>query len=85
MTKPQAPKGSQKWMPNASQKTVSEVEESRPVLSKLAEEHAWLWSTTLLPTETTLSCLKRFSRSRPFAMKGSNASRSGWACAYDVA
>lgn len=55
------------------------------MLSKLAEEHAWLWSTTLLPTETTLSCLKRFSRSRPFAMKGSNASRSGWACAYAVA
>ena len=55
------------------------------MLSKLAVEHAWLWSTTLLPTETTLSCLKRFSRSRPFAMKGSNASRSGWACAYAVA
>lgn len=62
-----------------------QVEESKPVLSKLAVEHAWLWSTTLLPTETTLSCLKRFSRSRPFAMKGSNASRSGWACAYAVA
>ena len=58
------------------------------MLSKLAEEHAWLWSISLLPrypTETTLSCLKRFSRSRPFAMKGSNASRSGWACAYAVA
>lgn len=24
------------------------------MLSKLAEEHAWLWSTSLLPTETTL-------------------------------
>ena len=82
MTKPH---GCRKSGYSTQVKRRCQVEESKPVLSKLAEEHAWLWSTTLLPTETTLSCLKRFSRSRPFAMKGLNVSRSGWACAYAVA
>ena len=85
MTKPGCARSSQKWKPNASQKTVSGRGEQACALEVSGGAYMVIWSTTLLPTETTLSCLKRFSRSRPFAMKGSNASRSGWACAYAVA